>query len=88
MFLVKQVEHLVRGSAWFQMDVSQCDQCGRSPSDVLQLESELHLTREAADKIQRLLGEKSEEAKRREEEGTLLKNQVNLDAQIHQSRNK
>ena len=75
-FLVKEVEHLVRGSAWFQMDVSQCEQCGRSPNDLLQLESELHLTQEAADKLQRLLTDKTEEAKRREEEATSFKNQV------------
>ena len=81
-FLVKEVEHLVRGSAWFQMDVSQCEQCGRSPNDLLQLESELHLTQEAADKLQRLLTDKTEEAKRREEEATSFKNQVT--SHLHQ----
>lgn len=74
--LVKEVDQLVRGSACFQLDVTQCDQCGRSPNDVLQLESELHLTQEAAEKLQRRLNEKTEEAKRREEEATAFKNQV------------
>lgn len=70
------MDQLVRGSACFQLDVTQCDQCGRSPNDVLQLESELHLTQEAAEKLQRRLNEKTEEAKRREEEATAFKNQV------------
>lgn len=73
---MKEVDQLVRGSACFQLDVTQCDQCGRSPNDVLQLESELHLTQEAAEKLQRRLNEKTEEAKRREEEATAFKNQV------------
>jgi len=76
--LVKEVDQLVRGSACFQLDVTQCDQCGRSPNDVLQLESELHLTQEAAEKLQRRLNEKTEEAKRREEEATAFKNQLTL----------
>lgn len=75
-YLVKEVDQLVRASAWYQMDVSQCEACGRSPGDVMQLESELHLTQEAADRLQRNLAEKTEEAKRREEEATGFKNQV------------
>jgi hypothetical protein len=75
-YLVKDIDHLVRGSAWFQLDFSQCDQCGRSPNDLLQLESELHLTQEAADRLQRNLAEKTEESKRRDEEATSFKNQV------------
>lgn len=77
-YLVKDIDQLVRGSAWFQLDVSQCEQCGRSPNDILQLESELHLTQEAADRLQRNLADKTEESKRREEEATSFKNQVNL----------
>jgi hypothetical protein len=75
-YLVKDIDHLVRGSAWFQLDFSQCDQCGRSPNDLLQLESELHLTQEAADRLQRNLADKTEESKRRNEEATSFKNQV------------
>lgn len=75
-YLVKDIDQLVRGSAWFQLDVSQCEQCGRSPNDILQLESELHLTQEAADRLQRNLTDKTEESKRREEEATSFKNQV------------
>jgi hypothetical protein len=75
-YLVKDIDHLVRGSAWFQLDFSQCDQCGRSPNDLLQLESELHLTQEAADRLQRNLADKTEESKRRDEEATSFKNQV------------
>lgn len=77
-YLVKDIDHLVRGSAWFQLDFSQCDQCGRSPNDLLQLESELHLTQEAADRLQRNFADKTEESKRRNEEATSFKNQVNL----------
>lgn len=77
-YLVKEVDQLVRGSAWFQLDFSQCEQCGRSPNDLLQLESELHLTQEAADRLQRNLAEKTEEARRREEEAVSFKNQVAL----------
>ena len=75
-FLVKEIDQLVRASAWYQMDVSQCEACGRSPGDILQLESELHLTQEAADRLQRLLNDKTVESKRREEEATCFKNQV------------
>lgn len=75
-YLVKDIDQLVRGSAWFQLDFSQCEQCGRSPNDLLQLESELHLTQEAADRLQRNLADKTEESKRREEEATSFKNQV------------
>lgn len=77
-YLVKDIDQLVRGSAWFQLDFSQCEQCGRSPNDLLQLESELHLTQEAADRLQRNLADKTEESKRREEETTSYKNQVLL----------
>ncbi|XP_046444144.1 bicaudal D-related protein homolog [Daphnia pulex] len=77
-YLVKDIDHLVRGSAWFQLDFSQCDQCGRSPNDLLQLESELHLTQEAADRLQRNLADKTEESKRRNEEATSFKNQLTL----------
>ena len=79
-YLVKEVDQLVRGSAWFQLDFSQCEQCGRSPNDLLQLESELHLTQEAADRLQRNLAEKTEEARRREEEAVSFKNQVLFDS--------
>ena len=75
-YLVKEIDQLVLGSAWYQLDVSQCEHCGRSPGDVLQLESELHLTHEAADRLQRLLADKSEEAKRREDENINYQNQV------------
>ena len=75
-YLVKDIDQLVRGSAWFQLDFSQCEQCGRSPNDLLQLESELHLTQEAADRLQRNLADKTEESKRRDEEATSFKNQV------------
>lgn len=75
-YLVKEIDQMVRGSAWFQLDFSQCEQCGRSPNDLLQLESELHLTQEAADRLQRNLADKTEEARRREEEATAFKNQV------------
>ena len=77
-YLVKEIDHLVRGSAWWLVDVdmTQCQQCGRSPGDVLQLESELHLTQEAADRLQRNLAEKTEESKRHTEEATSFKNQV------------
>ncbi|KZS15963.1 Bicaudal D-related protein [Daphnia magna] len=77
-YLVKDIDHLVRGSAWFQLDFSQCDQCGRSPNDLLQLESELHLTQEAADRLQRNFADKTEECKRRNEEATSFKNQLTL----------
>ena len=75
-YLVKDIDQLVRGSAWVQLDFSQCEQCGRSPNDLLQLESELHLTQEAADRLQRNLADKTEESKRRDEEATSFKNQV------------
>jgi len=77
-YLVKEVEQLVSGSAWYQPDMSQCQQCGRSDGDVLQLESQLHLTQEAADRIQRLLSEKSDELKRRIEDNNNYQNQVGL----------
>jgi len=77
-YLVKEIDQLVLGSAWYQLDVSQCEHCGRSPGDVLQLESELHLTHEAADRLQRLLADKSEEAKRREDENINYQNQLTL----------
>lgn len=79
-YLVKEIDHLVRGSAWWLVDVdmTQCQQCGRSPGDVLQLESELHLTQEAADRLQRNLIEKTEESKRHTEEATSFKNQVRI----------
>ncbi|EFX77717.1 hypothetical protein DAPPUDRAFT_53920 [Daphnia pulex] len=64
-YLVKDIDHL-------------CDQCGRSPNDLLQLESELHLTQEAADRLQRNLADKTEESKRRNEEATSFKNQLTL----------
>ena len=75
-YLVKEVEQLVSGSAWYQPDMSQCQQCGRSDGDILQLESQLHLTQEAADRLQRLLTDKSEELKRRIEDNTNYQNQV------------
>lgn len=75
-YLVKEVEALVRSSAMFQMDMSQCEQCGRSSNDLLQFESELHLTQEAADKLQRQLADKIEESKRYKDESTSLQNQV------------
>lgn len=86
-YLVKDIDHLVRGSAWFQLDFSQCDQCGRSPNDLLQLESELHLTQEAADRLQRNFADKTEECKRRNEEATSFKNQVRLSPSPLVSRN-
>ena len=75
-YLVKEVEQLVSSSAWYQPDVSQCQQCGRSDGDILQLESQLHLTQEAADRLQRHLSDKSDELKRRIEDNNNCQNQA------------
>jgi len=77
-YLVKEVEQLVSSSAWYQPDMSQCQQCGRSDGDILQLESQLHLTQEAADRLQRHLSDKSDELKRRIEDNNNCQNQLTL----------